>query len=72
MIDFIMKTNDDGVVFKAQSDKARDWCMSALQAMADPIYSEEDADGMRILFERMDFEVANHCNVIDIEEHRLV
>lgn len=66
MIDFIMKKDKDGVILRANSNAAKDWCVEHLQQMADPVYPEYYADAARILFERQGFEVADRRNVTDL------
>lgn len=68
MTDFIMKTDENGVVFKANSNKARDWCVDTLQQMADPIYPEVLAPAMKALFEHAGFEVCDMVTRSSLDE----
>lgn len=58
MDDFVMQRAEEGqVIFKAISNKAKDWCVAELRQMADPMYDESYADAAKVLFERQGFKV---------------
>ena len=59
MIDFIMKTVENGVVFQANSNAARKWCVDNLNEMADPIYDADYAHVAKGVFEHQGFEVCD-------------
>ena len=61
MTDFLMQTDPNGVVFKANSHRAQDWCVETLQQMADPVYTTEYAPIAKQLLEHQGFEV---CDMI--------
>ena len=59
MADFIIQKGDmpDFRVFAAQTDKARDWCVEVIGALADPVVYKTSVPEIKGMLEEAGFEV---------------